>query len=54
MYKARMRISIETLLLEADSRAQEEVSGRKAYVHLNGLRLGVWLYLLRGPDQLVY
>ena len=40
MYKARMRIPIENLLLEANERACE--AGKKAYVHVVGLELGVW------------
>lgn len=40
MYKSRMRIPIETLLLEADDRAAQ--AGKTAYVHLVGLGLGVW------------
>ncbi|KAF2836988.1 hypothetical protein M501DRAFT_958916 [Patellaria atrata CBS 101060] len=42
MYKARMRISIDTLLLEADDRAAEV--SKKAYIHATGLGLGVWKY----------
>lgn len=40
VYKARVRLTIETLLLEADDRAAQ--AGRQAYVHLIGLGLGVW------------
>ena len=40
LYKARMRITIETLLLEANERAME--AGKSAYVHVVGLGLGVW------------
>ena len=40
MYKARIRITIETLLLEANERATE--AGKSAYVHVVGLGLGVW------------
>ncbi|CAK1361479.1 hypothetical protein CB0940_03148 [Cercospora beticola] len=47
VYKGRIRISIETALLEADSRAAaEEV---KAHLFLAGLGLGVWREL---PQQL--
>ncbi|KAI7132351.1 hypothetical protein KC337_g5458 [Hortaea werneckii] len=42
MYKARMSITAEILLLEADLRAQEAGSGRKARVYVVGLGLGVW------------
>ena len=40
MYKARMRVTIDTLLLEANERASE--AGKSAYVHVVGLGLGVW------------
>lgn len=40
MYKARLRITFETLLLEANERAKE--AGTTAYVHVVGLGLGVW------------
>lgn len=40
MYKARMRTTIDIILLEANSRAQD--AGTKAYVHVVGLGLGVW------------
>lgn len=40
VYKGRMRISIETLLLEADDRAAQ--AGTTAYVQLVGPGLGVW------------
>ncbi|KAF2771891.1 hypothetical protein EJ03DRAFT_357016 [Teratosphaeria nubilosa] len=43
MYKARLRISVETLLLEADDRAAQ--AGTTAYVQLAGLGLGVWRML---------
>ena len=39
-YKARTRISIECLLVEADERAHE--SGTNAHVYVVGLGLGVW------------
>ncbi|KAI7225807.1 hypothetical protein KC330_g9030 [Hortaea werneckii] len=42
MYKARMSITAEILLLEADLRAQEVGSGHKARVYVVGLGLGVW------------
>ena len=41
MYKGRVRIPLETLLLEADDRAAQ--AGKTAYVHLVGLGLEVWL-----------
>lgn len=42
VYKARIRLTIETLLLESDDRAAQE--GQTAYVHLIGLGLGVWAW----------
>ncbi|KAF2156003.1 hypothetical protein K461DRAFT_275068 [Myriangium duriaei CBS 260.36] len=39
-YKARMRITIETLLLEADLRGRE--AHKKVYLNIVGLGLGVW------------
>ena len=40
VYRARMRISAETLLSEAQARG--EAAGRPAYVHAVGLGLGEW------------
>lgn len=40
MYKARMRITVDILLLEANARATE--AGKKAHVYIVGLGLGVW------------
>ena len=39
-WKARIRITIETLLLEADRRGLE--AGKSVYLHVVGLGLGVW------------
>lgn len=39
-YKARMRLSVEPFLLDAEARAA--AAGRRAYLHLVGLGLGVW------------
>ena len=39
-YKARMRLSVEPFLLDAEARAAE--AGKRAYLHLVGLGLGVW------------
>ncbi|KAH7025877.1 uncharacterized protein B0I36DRAFT_351824 [Microdochium trichocladiopsis] len=50
MYKARMRISAEMLLLEASERAR--VAHRRAYVHVVGLGLGVWA--VHGVPQAQY
>ncbi|PPJ55061.1 hypothetical protein CBER1_01543 [Cercospora berteroae] len=47
VYKGRIRISMETALLEADRRAAAE--GGKAHLFLAGLGLGVWREL---PQQL--
>ncbi|KAM3423548.1 hypothetical protein BST61_g976 [Cercospora zeina] len=49
VYKGRIRISVETALLEADSRAAAE--GVNAQLFLAGLGLGVWREL---PQQLVW
>jgi hypothetical protein len=40
MYKARCRVTAETFLLEANSRAAD--AGRKAWAYVVGLGLGVW------------
>ena len=40
VYKSRVRLTIETLLLEADDRAA--AAGRTALVHLVGFGLGMW------------
>ncbi|KAH8888966.1 hypothetical protein GQ53DRAFT_690696 [Thozetella sp. PMI_491] len=40
MYKARMRTTVDILLIEANSRGQD--AGQKAYIHVSGLGLGVW------------
>jgi hypothetical protein len=40
MHQARVRISVETLLMEVDDRAAQ--AGTTAYFHLVGLGLGVW------------
>jgi hypothetical protein len=42
MYRARIRVTAEVLLLEANARAGEV--GQKAYVYVVGLGLGVWQY----------
>lgn len=42
MYMARMRITIDILLLEANDRAKE--AGQRAYTYIVGLGLGVWQY----------
>jgi hypothetical protein len=42
MYQARMRITVDMFLLEANARAKE--GGRKAYAYVVGLGLGVWQY----------
>lgn len=49
MYQARMRITIDTLLLEANLRASEV--GKIAYTYVVGLGLGVWQHL---PEQATY
>ncbi|KAK4541625.1 hypothetical protein LTR36_007769 [Oleoguttula mirabilis] len=52
VYKGRMRISIETLLLEADDRAAQ--AGTTAYVQLVGLGLGVWRHSPVEEEQKVW
>ncbi|KAI0391390.1 hypothetical protein F5Y17DRAFT_440811 [Xylariaceae sp. FL0594] len=47
MYRARIRITADVLLLEANARAKE--AGKKAYVYVVGLGLGVWKH--PGIDQ---
>ena len=49
MYRARMRITIDILLLEANSRAKE--AGKTAYTYVVGLGLGVGQ---RAPEQSTY
>jgi len=44
IYKMRMKIVLETFLLEANKRGED--SGRKVYCHVVGLGLGVWEYKL--------
>lgn len=46
VYSARLAVSFETLLLEAQARAA--CAGRRAYVHVVGIGLGVWSL---SPDQ---
>ncbi|KAG0562179.1 hypothetical protein KC19_9G124300 [Ceratodon purpureus] len=50
-YKARIRIPIECLLVDANARAHE--AGTKAYVFLVGLGLGAWLESNEQPRWLV-
>lgn len=49
-YKARMRVTAEMLLLEGNARAADEAAGRKAYVYVVGLGLGVWQVHPRQPE----
>jgi hypothetical protein len=43
MYRGRMRITVDVLLLEAEAQGRREARGaRPAYVHVVGLGLGVW------------
>ncbi|KAJ2988309.1 hypothetical protein NUW58_g4044 [Xylaria curta] len=46
MYKARIRITADILFIEANQRAK--AVGKKAYVYIVGLGLGVWA---RDPEQ---
>ncbi|KAI1455977.1 hypothetical protein F4805DRAFT_253657 [Annulohypoxylon moriforme] len=48
MYRARVSMTLEILLLEANERAKE--AGQKAFVHVVGLGLGVWRYDTRQND----
>lgn len=41
LYRARLRLTIEPFLLDADMRAHEQ--GTKAYVHVVGLGIGAWM-----------
>ncbi|KAI1119567.1 hypothetical protein F5Y14DRAFT_7832 [Nemania sp. NC0429] len=47
MYKARIRVTADILLLEADQRAK--AAGKRAHVYVVGLGLGVWAW--HGVDQ---
>lgn len=49
LYVERMRITIETLLLEANARAKD-MEGKKAFVHVVGLGMGVWQYSSTQPS----
>ncbi|KAI1087553.1 hypothetical protein F5B19DRAFT_486592 [Rostrohypoxylon terebratum] len=51
LYRARIANTLEILLVEADERAWE--AGRKAFVHVVGLGLGVWAYEPRQVDAYV-
>ncbi|KAI1208339.1 uncharacterized protein F4807DRAFT_148498 [Annulohypoxylon truncatum] len=51
MYMARVGNTLEILLLEANERAKEV--SRKAFVHVVGLGLGVWMYDSRQTDYYV-
>ena len=47
MYKARMRITLDILLLEANDRAKQ--ADKKAYTYIVGLGLGVWQHVAEQP-----
>lgn len=51
MYQARMRITIDILLLEAVERAKQ--AGKRAYTYVVGLGLGVWQYHADQPEHYV-
>lgn len=51
IYKARMRISIDSFLLEANLRAGE--AGKKAFVVQVGLGLGMWMKTKKQTDWLL-
>ncbi|KAI0109773.1 hypothetical protein F4814DRAFT_461032 [Daldinia grandis] len=50
-YVERIRITADILLLEANERAKD--IGRKAYVYIVGLGLGVWLYDPLQPELFI-
>ncbi|KAI8629346.1 hypothetical protein F5Y19DRAFT_78535 [Xylariaceae sp. FL1651] len=52
MYKARIRITADILLLEANERAK--AVGKKAYVYIVGLGLGVWIWRSAAQQPLLY
>ncbi|KAI1826444.1 hypothetical protein F4861DRAFT_537022 [Xylaria intraflava] len=52
MYKGRIRITADILLLEANDRAK--TAGKKAYVYVVGLGLGVWAWGNRSEQALPY
>ncbi len=51
LYKQRMRVSIDTFLFEANRRGRE--AGKKAYVVLTGLGLGMWMKTKLQTDLLI-
>jgi len=51
IYKARMRITVDTLLLEANARAAD--TAQTAFVHVVGLGLGVWQFDRKQPQWYV-
>lgn len=51
MYRARMKVTAELFLLEANARAQRE--GKKAYAFVTGLGLGVWSISADQPSYYV-
>ncbi|KAJ1566026.1 hypothetical protein HK405_011083, partial [Cladochytrium tenue] len=55
VYKARLRVTLDVFLLEADARAREAGGGRRARAYLVGLGLGVWRHRahVRQPDDFV-
>ncbi|KAI2624759.1 hypothetical protein GGS21DRAFT_531979 [Xylaria nigripes] len=52
MYKTRIRITADILLLEANQRAK--AAGKKAYVYVVGLGLGVWAWSGGPEPSLLY
>lgn len=53
VYRARMRVTADLLLLEADARARKDEEGKTAYVYVVGLGLGVWEYSAKQTDWYV-
>ena len=52
VYEQRIRITAETFLIEANHRAKL-AAGKKAYVHVVGLGLGVWKMLNAQPVKII-
>lgn len=51
VYRERLRLMIESFLLESNERAQRQ--GKKAYLHVVGLGLGVWLVHPKQADLML-
>jgi hypothetical protein len=51
IYKERLRLIIESFLLESNDRAKQQ--GQKAYLHIVGLGLGVWMINPKQTDLML-